>query len=662
MADTPDVPSSQSRLLPEPLRVASTSLLQLLQLSPDALVIVDRAGHMVMLNEQAAALFGYQQEELCGQRLEVLLPRRLRKTHVTHRERYVTAPLPRPMGAGLHLVGLRKDGSEFPLDISLRPFLLDEHLHTIGAIRDMTDQRRIERQRAQQIQHIRLQTELIHQAHDAILVCDRINRVLSWNRGAEELYGWTAQEALGRATHTLLKTRFPVNLAALEAQLERDGRWEGELIHTRRDGSSVVVESRQVLFQDEEGQPSAILEINRDITERRRQEQTAQATHAEVAARLILLQQVLDAMPSSVYLVYGSDARLLLANQATSRLLGASWQPHQPMLEFLSAHGIRIFDVQGRPLPPDQFATLRAVREGTTVLQQQETIRHPDGSGLPVLVNAVALPPQEVQYSWQQETGQQAPAPERLALVIYQDVTALKEAEYLKDEFVGIAAHELRTPIAVLKGFAQTLLVQTRRGKGAALAEWQLEALEEIDQATRRLVELIEDLLDVTRLQAGRLTLHQEPTDLVALVQRVVTRLHMTAERHLLSIDTTRAHLVLHLDSQRIEQVLSNLIGNAIKYSPDEGSIEIMLREEGEAQRVVLSVRDRGIGIPTQQQASIFGRFMRADNARAYGIGGTGLGLYLSRELVELHGGRIWFESTEGQGSTFFLALPIGSE
>jgi PAS domain S-box-containing protein len=662
MADTPDIPSSQSRLLPEPLRVTSTSLLQLLQLSPDALVIVDRAGQMVMLNEHAAALFGYQQEELRGQLLEVLLPRRLRKTHVSHRDHYVSAPLPRPMGAGLPLLGLRKDGSEFPLDISLRPFLLDEHLHTIGAIRDMTDQRRLERQRAQQIEHIRLQTELIHQAHDAILVCDRINRVLSWNRGAEELYGWTAQEALGRATHTLLKTRFPVSLAALETQLERNGRWDGELIHTRRDGSTVVVESRQVFFQDEEGQPSAILEINRDITERGRQEQTAQATHAEVAARLSLLQQVLDAMPSSVYLVYGSDARLLLANQATSKLLGASWRPHQPMLEYLSAHGIRIFDVQGRPLPPDQFATLRAVQDGKTVLQQQETIRHPDGSGLPVLVNAVALPPQEVQHSWQQETAQQVPAPERLALVIHQDVTALKEAEYLKDEFVGVAAHELRTPIAVLKGFAQTLIVQTKRGKGAPLAEWQLEALEEIDQATRRLVELIEDLLEVTRLQAGRLTLHREPTDLVALVQRVVRRLHMTAEQHRLSIETTCTHLVLHLDAQRIEQVLSNLIGNAIKYSLDEGAIEIVLREEGDAHRVVLSVRDHGIGIPTQQQASIFGRFMRADNARAYGIGGTGLGLYLSRELVELHGGRIWFESTEGQGSTFFLALPIGSE
>jgi len=118
----------------------------------------------------------------------------------------------------------------------------------------------------------------------------------------------------------------------------------------------------------------------------------------------------------------------------------------------------------------------------------------------------------------------------------------------------------------------------------------------------------------VTRLQAGRLTLHREPTDLVALVQRVVRRLHMKAERHLLSIDTTCAHLILHLDSQRIEQVLSNLVGNAIKYSPDEGAIEILLREEGEAERVVLSVRDHGIGIPTQQQASISGWRSRASS------------------------------------------------
>jgi signal transduction histidine kinase len=250
---------------------------------------------------------------------------------------------------------------------------------------------------------------------------------------------------------------------------------------------------------------------------------------------------------------------------------------------------------------------------------------------------------------------------EPAAIVVHQDVTALKEAERIKDEFIGVAAHELRTPLAVLKGFAQTLIMQTARGKGPELADWQLEALQGIDQATLRLVELTEDLLDVTRLQAGRLTLHLEPADLVALVQRVVTRLQMTTEKHTIRIRTPVEHLIVDVDPRRMEQVLSNLLGNAMKYSPEGGKIEIAIRKEVETHMALLKVCDHGIGIPAHQQSLIFGRFARADNARSHSIGGTGLGLYLCRELVERHGGRIWFESTEGQGSIFFIALPLTS-
>ena len=132
----------------------------------------------------------------------------------------------------------------------------------------------------------------------------------------------------------------------------------------------------------------------------------------------------------------------------------------------------------------------------------------------------------------------------------------------------------------------------------------------------------------------------------------------MTTERHHLSLLTPSEYLVVDVDPRHIEQVLSNLISNAIKYSPTGGPVEVTLREEAKTKIALLSIRDTGIGIPVQQQARIFGRFERADNARAYGIGGTGLGLYLCRELIERHGGRIWFESAEGQGLTFFVALP----
>lgn len=168
-----------------------------------------------------------------------------------------------------------------------------------------------------------------------------------------------------------------------------------------------------------------------------------------------------------------------------------------------------------------------------------------------------------------------------------------------------------------------------KRGRWPALLERQEEALQSIAQSTTQLVELTEDLLDVTRLQGGGVQLHCEPTDLVALVQRTVERLQMTTSRHTLTVVTTLLSLAVDADSVRIVQVLSNLIGNAIRYSPEGGPVEITLYESGDAQEARVSVRDSGIGIPEKDQARIFGQFARAGNAETHGIGGTGLGLYL---------------------------------
>jgi PAS domain S-box-containing protein len=649
-----DAQASQSAPTPSssaPMRVSSANLSPLLDISPDALVIVNQAGRIVLVNGQTEAVFGYARDELIGQPLELLLPQRSRSVHAAHRERYFSAPRTRPMGLGLNLVGRRKDGSEFPVEISLNPLLLDGSLHALAAVRDVTPQRAAERERLQRLQQVHLQANLLNLSRDAILVRDSIGRVTFWNKGAEELYGWSAQEAQGRIVHALLKTRFPIDLASIEARVERDGQWEGELVHTRRDGRVVTVESRWAGVSDEQGRLSAIMEINRDITERRTLEQAAQTAYSDTAARLTFLQQVLDALPSGIYLVYGSDARLLLANRAATSVWGAQWPADQPMLEFLATNGIEVLDAQGYPLPLERYATWRAVQRGETVLQQQETIRRPSGSNLSVLVSALPLSPQP-------GTGQLAPAGELVALVVHQDVTALKEAEYLKDEFVGIVAHEFRTPMAALKGFADMLLVQTARRRGPALADWQQEALEEIEVAVTRLVDLSEELLDVTRLQAGRLLLQRTPANVISLAKRVAALLQQTTARHQIEVRTEHEQLLADIDRGRIEQVLTNLIGNAIKYSPQGGPVIVTLWEEDTAGMVGISVADRGIGIPDTQQGQVFGRFMRADNAVAWGISGTGLGLYISRELVQRHGGQLWFESAEGAGSTFFLTLP----
>ena len=633
-----------------------------LDLSPDAAIMINSLGKIVLVNELAASLFGYGSQELNGQSLEVLLPERFHAMYFAHRLIYMTTPLRRSMGLGFDLVGRCKDGNEFPVDISLRPVLLDQTLHVIGTIRDVTVPRLLERERVRLAERLVLQSTLINLAHDAILVRDSISRVLSWNYGAEALYGWIEKEALGRVSHLLLKTHFPTSRLALDAQLESEGYWEGELQHTRRNGSVVTVESRQVLFRDEQGAATAVLEINRDITQRRKLEQAQTAVHIETLAQRTFLQQMLDALPSSIYVVHGHDARLVLANRAATSIWGAEWSPGQPMHAFLEERHIRIVDALGRSVPPEAWATMRALLDGEAVLQHQEIIYQPSGTSLPILVNAVPLTsPHWRSLGIPDELGEGPPPRngEPLALVIHQDVRLLKEVEYSKDEFITIATHELRQPLAVLKVALGTLVLQTARGHGPKLAEWQQEMLEDLEQATDRLCILTEDLLDVSRLQAGQLVLQYASTNVVSLVQRLVERFQKTTTRHHLAFHAEQPTLDVTIDSQRMEQVLSNLFANAIKYSPQGGSIIVVVGKDGADHVVEIRIQDSGIGIPLHQQGRIFGRFMRADNARAAGISGTGLGLYLCRALVEQHAGQLWFESAEGEGTTFFVTIPL---
>jgi two-component system CheB/CheR fusion protein len=451
---------------------------------------------------------------------------------------------------------------------------------------------------------------------------------------------------------TLLHEILPTNHAVHDFEVEH--------VFPRIGRKTLLLNARRLLLEGQPVTEHRLLLAMEDITERR-------VAEKQVQARLAFLQHLLDAFPSSVYLVQGEDARLVLANRAASLLWGAQWRVGQPMLDFLESNHIGIFDAQGKALPPAAFATMRALTGGQAVVQLQEVIHHADGTTLPVLVNAVPIAGQDVSAEVEATVGNgQVSAPLlSAALVVHQDVLVLKEAEELKDRFLGLVAHELRTPLAAIKGFASMLLTQTARGNGPKLAQWQSEAIAEIDLGSDRLTRLTNDLLDVVRLQAGQLVLHREPLDLVSIAQRVITALQRTTDHHQLALRTDPAslsELLVQVDGDRIEEVLSNLLTNAIKYSPQGGEIEVTVRKEEEQGTVLLSVRDQGIGIPQAEQARLFGRFVRASNGEALLISGTGLGLYLCRELVLQHEGQIWFESREGAGSTFFVRLPLISD
>jgi len=233
-------------------------------------------------------------------------------------------------------------------------------------------------------------------------------------------------------------------------------------------------------------------------------------------------------------------------------------------------------------------------------------------------------------------------------------IRELRAALDSRDEFISIATHELKTPLAILRGYAQLL----QKKKGGNLDR---QALSAIEGQTRRLNDLVNELLDVSRLQMGRLDLTRERFDLVELVRETVERFGLLTppgEAPRLKTEFLEPHLWGNWDRGRIEQALTNLISNALKYSPEGGEVVVEVGRRGA--EAMVSVRDQGIGIPTEQQDRIFEPFVRAANARLKKIEGAGLGLHISKEIVERNGGRMWFTSDEGKGSTFYLTLPLG--
>ncbi len=239
-------------------------------------------------------------------------------------------------------------------------------------------------------------------------------------------------------------------------------------------------------------------------------------------------------------------------------------------------------------------------------------------------------------------------------VVVFHDLTRLKKLERNREEFVANVSHELRTPLSLIKGYTETLLDGAKDNP-----EVSLKFLQTIDRNAERLKLLIEDLLTISELESGRIRLQLQPVALKPLVDKLCEDFKPRAASRDVTLVNEVPDLTANADSDRVQQVISNLVDNAIKYGGSEGTVTIRGRT-GQDGTIELCVADNGPGIPEDARERIFERFYRLDKARSREQGGTGLGLSIVKHIIQCHGGKVWVESEPGKGSRFFFSLPQG--
>jgi signal transduction histidine kinase len=344
---------------------------------------------------------------------------------------------------------------------------------------------------------------------------------------------------------------------------------------------------------------------------------------------------ILDSLPSGVFIVNKPDARPELINRTAIEMIFNGPAPQGMMPQY--GRDVRFLDIDGTPFTKEQRLSTRALR-GEVFRNQQIIMEGSSGRRVPMLVQANPLPNADGEID--------------RAVLVMQDITRLREAEQLKDDFLSLVSHEVRTPLTAIHGGAHLLMNQ-----GDALDDQtRFELLCDIVDESDRLDRMLTNMLLLTDVMAGRLKAKTEPILVVPLVRKAATEVSAHSGRHTFSLDVAAGVPPAEGDPSLLSQVLGNLYQNAVKYAPGGGKIATTIRSD--ASSVVIELADQGIGLAADEVPRVFDRFYRTGADPS--VRGTGLGLYLSRHLINAQGGQITVSSPgRGQGSVFTITLPI---
>lgn len=605
----------------------------------DAVITTDIHGCITYLNEVAELLTGWSHTDALGKPLEQVFQI---VNEVTRQP--VGSPATRALREGVvvglanHTVLIKKDGSECPIDDSAAP-IRNEQGHVSGCVlifRDVTAQRLLERDKANQFLTARLLASIVESSNDAIIGKTLDGVIQSWNAGAERLFGYTRDEAVGRHISLIIPQARLAEENQIITSLKAGNRveaYETERLH--KDGQLINVSLTISPIKDAEGNVVGASKIARDITDRKLAETDRQkfVTLVENSPDFIGMSD-LNGFP-----IYINRAGLELVGldsmeEARRTPLGEFYFPEdrQLMLEqFLPDvfnHGSGEIEIR-----------LRNFKTGQARWMANKVVLLTDEDGRPAAYATVS---------------QDVTERKRLADDLRRLAADLSENDRRKDEFLATLAHELRNPLAPMSNMLE--VVKRAEGDESVVKG----ALGTIERQLGQMIRLVDDLLDLNRITHDRLDLRRSEVELSSVVQQAVevARPLLDASDHELIVDLPEEPVYLDADGARLAQVFGNLLNNSSKYTKPRGTI--WLTAERLDGNVMVKVKDTGAGIPPDKLSSIFDMFMQVEQTAEQSQGGLGIGLTLVKRLAEMHGGSIEAKSAgEGKGSEFIVKLPV---
>jgi PAS domain S-box-containing protein len=527
-------------------------------------------------------------------------------------------------------VEIANNGATIPVEVSVtRPTSVEGPEAFIAILRDVSERRRATAARADQ-------ARLLELAYDAILIRQLpADTITFWSQGATEMYGWTAEEALGRVSHQLVETRFPIPRTAILQKLRRTRHWEGELRKRRRGGLEAIVESRWALMPS----PSRdqVIEIDRDVTRRAAMEIALRETEQH-------FRNVFDHSPLGICTVR-FDGRILTANPALAQMFGVQ-------LEMQRMH--HLADL----VYPDDMVSVEAILQRLEVgnvkrLAVENRCRRADGSVFWGRLTASVVTDGTGALQYCVAMVEDVDDRRRVDAAMEHVNSRLQSINRAKSALVSGVSHDFRTALTGIEGFSELL-----RDQDLEAADVK-DLAEDINSEARRLARLIDDLLDLDRMESGQIPLRRRPVDVNALLTSLGDRVRRNVSGHNVTLRLADELPEVEADSDRLTQVFANLFSNAVKYSPSGSTIEVTSEPIDGGVRITM--RDGGPGIPHDALESVFDQYVRLEREVSAAVSGTGLGLPIVRQIVRMHDGRVWAENAADGGAILTVELPMSA-